>query len=282
MEILHSQPTGIAFSGATYLTGTGALTDSKPAKATRIEFDGVSTTDFVSVTSVWQTPTVIRGMHVIFQGGIPSGARAEAAGKRLADPGYDYDLGGNSLTAETVERPDGTVMVTFLFDGADPIVGIDLTIYNDANGAAFATGYIDIGEIFIGQGYSCCIRPTLSIGLIDPTVEDYTLGNQPHIVRRKEADTVSVEVSPQSFNNAFMAEQSLKWLRARLVGRQDCVVIFATRPPHTGRAPIDYDVVNQVATFGKCTNIGELRANPDGNNWSMNLTFRESPGRIVA
>src|SRR5690606_27105522 len=93
----------------------------------------------------------------------------------------------------------------------------------------------------------------------DPSLFEQTIGNQPHVVRRQAAESISVEIAPVSFDTAYMAQQSLQRLKANLVGKQDCVMIFATRTPHTGRTPIDYAVVQQTALFGKCSEIGEMR-----------------------
>lgn len=282
MLIIHSMPTGIIWTGPVFLTDPDALTDSKPARATRVEFISASIFDTVTLQGTWTTAKVIGGMQVIFQGGVPANTLVRAYGRRPGDPDYDYPLGGNSLTATTVERPDGTVMATFLFDAMESINGLAFVLFNNSDGATYVSGYVDIGEIFFGEVMEVCIRPTPGSGIEDPTLYEQTIGNQPHVVRRKEALLLNCEIAPISFESAFMAQQSLARLRARLVGKQDCLVIFATRPPHTGSGAVDYDVVQNLAMFGKCTNLGEIRADTNGKHWTMALSFRESPGRLVS
>ena len=287
MIILHSMPKGIVWSNVDFMgTDPAALTKSKPASATRIEFVSASMFDTRELRASWPAAKVIGGMRVIFDRGIRPNTVVRAYGWRAGDANYDFPLGGNSGSALTVQRPDGEVSVTFLFDATEPLNGVSLVVYNQwrptpETAEPYIAGYFDIGEIFFGEREEWCIRPTPSVRTDDPSLFEQTLGNQPHVVRRQSSESISVEITPVSFDTAYMAQQSFQRLKAKLIGKQDCVMIFATRQPHTGPGPIDYDVVQQDALFGKCSEIGEMRPVDNGNSWVLPLTFRQSPGRLI-
>lgn len=281
--ILHSQPADIAFAGATYLSSTDGLTDGKAARATRVAFEGGSLTDFVAITASWTTPTVLRGGWMILDRNVPAGARVEIRAKRIEDAGYTYGLGGNSLTARTVRRDDGTIAVAWAFDeGLDGVVGYELRIFDDAEGATYATGFIDIGEIFVGEGTDVAIRRDFSHEIQDPSQTEYSLGNQPNTTERKRAEVIGIQVCPVTWDEAYRNGDSLRRLRERLVGGRNCAIIVAFREPATGRGAINWPTVQATTWFGKCTNIGRLQSVSEGARWMLELTFRESPGRLVA
>lgn len=273
----------MVFSVATYLTSQDALTDGKSARATRVEFIGGALTDFVAIRASWTSQTVLAGGWIIFDRQVPAGVRVEIRGKRLADAGYTYALGGNALTQRTVQRDDGTIAIAWVFDeGLDPVVGYEVHVFDDANGLIYVDGYIDIGEIFVGEGTEVNIRREFSHEIEDPTKTDYSIGNQPHVVERKRAEVIGIEICPVIWDEAYRSGDSLRRLRERLVGGRDCAIIVAFREPATGHVgSIDYDTVQATTWFGKCTNLGSLRSVNEGAYWSVDLTFRESPGRIV-
>lgn len=280
--ILHSRPSGITWSGPTFLTSDDALTDGKPARSTRVEFEGGSLTDYVALVGVWSTPTIIRGAVIVFDRNVPSGAKIEIRGKQLADPGYTYLLGGNALTQRTIERDDGTIAAAFAFDeDVAAIVGLEIRVFDDANGVTYAGGYIDIGEVFFGQGTEVNIRREVNDGIEDPTERSYTLGNQPDVVQRKWARTVDVDVCPTPWDESYMTADSLMRLRNRLAGQTDCAIILGFRAPATGKGATDWDVVQRTTVFGKCIQLGDVRSLPDAPLWVVSLGFRESPGRLV-
>lgn len=283
--ILHSRPAGIVWTtNEAFLTSTDALTDSKPARATRVEFEGGAITDYVTLTGAWSTPTVLRGGWLIIDRGGVTGIKVQVRGKRIADGGYTYALGGNALTQRAIQRNDGTIAVAWVFaEGLDPVVGIEIRIYDDADGVIFSGGYLDIGEVFVGEGADIRIRREFGDTMDDPSLFEQSLGNQPHTVERKRAMVREIEICPVDFDDAYMAETSLTALRERLVGKRDCVLVTAFRQPATGGAgAIDYDVVQQMALFGKCTELGTLQSLAEGPYWTVRLVFRESPGRLTA
>ena len=282
--ILHSRPSGIAWTGPTYLTSTDAMNDGKPARATRVEFAGGAIGNSVSPVATWPTAKVIRGGWLIIDRGGVAGIKIEVRGKRPADGGYTYVLGGNALTQRTVERDDGTIAIAWAFDdGLDAIIGLEFKIFDDANGAVWVDDYFDIGEVFFGEGTEVNIRREFSHELDDPTIVEHSIGNQPHVVERKRAEIIGIDICPVTWDDAYMSGDSLRRLRERLVGGKDCAIIVAFREPATGSAgAIDYDVVQATTWFGKCTELGTLRSVSEGARWAMEMTFRESPGRVVA
>jgi len=286
--ILHSRPTGITWTGPTFLTSSDALTDSKPARTTRIEWPVESPaspelTDTVLLQGQWPTAAVIRGACLLDLRDLPAGVKIEVRGRRPEDGSYSYALGGNALTQRTVQRADGQVCAWWLFaDDLDPIVGLEFRVFDDANGATWAGDHFEIGEAFFAEGAEWGIRLQFGDTFDDPSIFRETLGNQQDVVARKRAIVRDFELCPVRWEDAHGVSDSLVSLREDLSGGADCAIIPALREPSTGKPSvqgIDYGTINATALFGKARGFGVLRALPEGPWWTMSMTFRETPGR---
>lgn len=129
------------------------LHDFEPAEQVRLAFAaGAQTIGTTTAITGQRVGALVPRVACILGLTVPIGLRVEIIGKRAADSSYTYDLGGNSQTQRVVEFADGTRGVWWLFDaGLDPIVGWQISLYNDVGGvvALDAEAQIEIGQIIV-------------------------------------------------------------------------------------------------------------------------------------
>lgn len=169
-----------------------------------------ATTDYVALRGDWLQAIIPRGAWLLglsLEGGaFPVGVMFEVRGKRAGDVGYPYALGGNSLTEVSRELPDGSIGIGWLFaEGLDPIIGIEIRIFNDADGATWADAdtYVRIGEADAAEGVDVCVSPGWSRTRTDQTEVQRTRGSQLHEVERVNFDSVEVSFAPGTGDEAF-------------------------------------------------------------------------------
>jgi hypothetical protein len=191
MKLLYNIPRDwtIAITGGTALTDVDAWADPNPGERVRIQWpSGTQTTgatvgvQFTRSQSVVPVGGGLRGLR-----GIPAGTKVVVTGKRAADAGFAYALGGNSATARTVALPGGDVGITWAFDaGLDAIIGAQVLIYNDVNGSASiaAEASIEIGTPVVGGGIDFVIQADWTLDGKDPSISSRTLGSQLNRVLR--------------------------------------------------------------------------------------------------
>ena len=145
----------------TYTISTAFLTpdvellhDFAPAEKVRFSWDATdpqTTGNSVILSGTRATAFVPRG-GCILGANLPAGLKVEIVGKRAADAGFSYALGGNSLTQKIVKFADGSNGLYWVFDdGLDPIVGYQITFYNDVAGAPSIApaAAVDVGQITV-------------------------------------------------------------------------------------------------------------------------------------
>lgn len=155
MLIGYSQPAisgavGIASGGglaaSAWLTADGgaALFDNRPSRKARLQW-GTGTpsiAQYVAITATFATATPLR-ILALLGSTLPVGCRVDFLGA-----GGD-GLGGFCDDCRTVRMPDGSVGVWGVAREDDPPeTGVEVRIYNDVDGAPWATAatIIDIGE----------------------------------------------------------------------------------------------------------------------------------------
>lgn len=153
MRVCYGQPAttfAIAGTGAAFITDSSALSNGRPAHATRVRWiSGAQTTASVVVITATLAASVVAGAACLLMPNIstalPAGVKVTVAGKAL---GVDVVLGGNALTARVVILANGATAIHWVF----PAVTIDqlvITIYNDRAGMTWATAsqLFDLGEV---------------------------------------------------------------------------------------------------------------------------------------
>jgi hypothetical protein len=189
MNIGHSRPPDIAWTvsgtGASINTDPSDLTDGRPD--TVVEFTWVSgvqnTSTTTKIRAEWSTG-IAPGIVGISNIDLPAGTKIEVAFRRVGDPGGTYPYSGVPYVTSQriVEGPRGERTAWFMFQGTTPVVGAQISIYNDVNGVAsiIASQLFTIGEIFIGASDEVCVGNTASIDTTDPTVQQFSWNSQPY------------------------------------------------------------------------------------------------------
>lgn len=167
MLISYSRPSmtfTIAGTGASFVTPASALTNGRPADATRLQWlSGTQTTaSTVVITATFASAISARCAALLMPNiatAIPAGVKVTIAGKLS---GSNVTIGGNALTTRTVTLPNGASAVHWVF----PAVSIDtlvITIYNDLNGSTWAAAsqYVDLGEMWCGKGADFAITENM-------------------------------------------------------------------------------------------------------------------------
>lgn len=146
-------------TGAVFDSPAAALVSGRPADQTAIlwthESGSVATTNFVSIQRVWTNARPIRGVEI--RGvSLPAGTVVEVLGQRSSDSGtFPYSLGGNSSSAIVQFDDLSNGLIIVCDNGLDPIIGIELKIFNDCNGSTFLANddFIYIGSFTCYQGW---------------------------------------------------------------------------------------------------------------------------------
>lgn len=277
MLISYSRPESISWSlagtGASFLTDAARLTNGRPESGTRVQWlSGAQTTSSrLDIRASWPQGSVIR-MCGLVGVTLPTGTKIACSLRRAADSGFDY------LTLETrvVRRLDGARVAWFAFDATEESIGAEFAIFNDVNGVASiaADSVFDVGEAWIGQGATWCIRPQYESGRNDLSKMVKSIGGQPYPVRRR-ADAVSqIEVSPVLYGQAFGAQGSIEDIRERLLAFEPCVVVSIASEPFK-RAPVDPAIVNQRSEFGYCGSAGPIKG--EAPRWVFSAQFTAPP-----
>lgn len=189
MRIVHSliNPAAWNITSGAWIDSTG-LTDRSPATTALFTWPaGTQTTSTTVILDAQFDAQAIGGLAILGTD-LPVGTLVQVSGKRQGDAGFTYALGGNSAGQRVVQMPDGSRAVFFLFSaGLDPLIGVQITIYNDVSGAvAIAAGQqITIGEIAAGTVVAIDHDKGAQLRIVDPSKDGRTLAAQDNRVQRK-------------------------------------------------------------------------------------------------
>lgn len=236
----YRRPSGITWTVA----GTGAdfasdvlLDDGQPSHVTAITWlsaDPPAIGDYIDLRGSWATAIPPRVISIL---GLSCGAgvRVEIVGKRAADAGFTYALGGNSATQRTVAQADGRIdLIVVCAAGLDPIVGIQIRIYNDSGGGTWATAATDliIGEVSVWAAVTLCGKPGWSDAMRDPSVRTRTLAGSMHVWAQQAYRVLTVQLQKGFLSpvREMGLENGQDWqtLRAATAGDSRAVLIVDT------------------------------------------------------
>ena len=256
MLISYNRPSGIAWSligtGAAWLTDADALTNGRPASASRVQWSAGALT----LRGTWSTafaPRVVALLGLT----LPVGTPISLAFRRTADAGYTYlaDVYAQNVT----QLPDGSRCVwVVLPSGLDPVIGVE---YRIASGA----GTIDIGEAWIGPTFEACARRTMQDHVIDPTVKRRSYGSQTFASQRLPYRSIQLELVPQ--RDAAIAD--VRTLRGQVMQTKRVAIV-----------PVETDLYG-TALFGTAYQF-DLAAMETGKFWSAVFQADEEPAKPVA
>lgn len=264
--LFYRRPTSPAWT----IAGTGAefvsdirLDDGNPGVLTTFHWlsaGSPATTDYVALRADWATPIIPRGAALqgltLEVGDWPVGTKFEVHGKRVGDSGYPYALGGNALTALSVEMENGSIAVAWLFDeDLDPIVGWEIRAFNDVDGETWADAdtYGQIGEADVFEGVSVDIAIGWRTQRELTSVEARTLGAQLHEVDRVPYRALEFALVPthgdQVRREGLPTGEDWERIEAMLSrgGSRAMVYVRAKDPEGT----VDYDELHRTLFFGK-------------------------------
>lgn len=278
MLISYNRPS-IAWSllgtGAAWLTDADALTNGRPAAASRLQWlSGAQTTASVlTLRGTWATAFAPRVLALLGLT-LPVGTLITLAFRRAADAGYTYQAGVASQ--RVVRLPDGSCCAWFvLADGLDPVIGVEYRIANDVNGAPSiaADSAFDIGEAWVGQAVDIPHQAGWARGVTDPTLQRRSKGGQLFGRSARSWRTLQVrfsvaavdEVSGGALANASDWEQ----VEVALLAGSRCVAI----PRWRGQTA---DYLQRTALFAVATSQGPVQ-HASGSLYGRDYAFEEIP-----
>ncbi len=263
------------------ISGAGASIDSL---ASRLSDSSVaSVVAFTSASGAQTTATTWKTQHVFAAGkkvlagfllgtSLPVGMKVTVKGKRAADGGYTYDMGGNSQSSRLVDFYDRSVGVWWAFDSdVEEVVGIEVTYWNDVGGSvalAASTAY-RVGEIQFSPCLEARVQRTLSDDLEGPGRLDDTPTNQTRKLMPRPRRVVTIDLVPTADVKA--------WRRVRfaMATQVSCGFIPSIE---------DFDVMQDEAIFGTVTVVPKLvttknarRKFNKADTWDAQLQLREYP-----
>lgn len=225
------------------------LDDMAPAEAAMLTWpSGAQTTSTAITESATTVRQFVPRVGAMLGVSVQPGLRVEIRGRRAADDGYTYNLGGNSLTQRLVRMPDGSSGCIWIFDaGLDPIIGRQVTIYNDAGGVAVITAEQDvsIGEIVIAPALQICQSLGQQEAWTDPSIMRRSMASQVSRVRRSAYRTLRIQGAPMLGS---------AWVDG---GWQDIQASLSASPytllvSHES----DYEMAQRTSMFGVASGLG--------------------------
>ncbi|MHB8679010.1 MAG: hypothetical protein ACYC7G_04655 [Rudaea sp.] len=258
-------PTSVAIvgTGASFITPSSALTNGRPADATRIQWLSNPTpaiTDVVKIQFQWATAFVpgLVGLIGINALGLASQAGIKIAfmGKRAGDTGFPYDMLGNCDLQRTITRSDGsTFALGFPAAGLTPIVGLEMQIYNDQNGSTALTPsqYVDLGDIWFGPAFDVNTDADWKLSFPpSPKQGQTSINNQPWPVLYPPARKLTCKRSAMTFSDAFVDGATPAYQTLRTLCGNGQVSVQIPRYLDTTGA-LDVTSAHATACFGLST-----------------------------
>lgn len=124
----------------------------QPSEVTVVSGVGASSPSighYIDYRITWTNPRAV-GLISALRLSVPAGVLCAVTGKRPADGGFTYALGGNAASQRTQALPDGRVqLLVEPAAGNDALIGVQIRMFNDQNGQPWADDETDvsIGEL---------------------------------------------------------------------------------------------------------------------------------------
>jgi len=277
-------PSGASYSvhgtGAAFLTDV-RLANGRPAQITRLQWLSAGSPvigDYLDLRMAWPAAQRV-GVVVLLGLSCGAGVRVDVTGRRPADAGYTFALGGNAATQRTRARSDGRVRHIVAPSATDELIGLQWRIYNDRSGSTWATSasVLDIGE---AVGMSAVVLEAdqgWEDAIIDSSELSFTLGSQPHVVARRDRRQRSVRLIPQDLATARARGISggTDWARLDAAMTSYAPVFSAIRWRDTSGA-VDAAELHETGLYGIAAQRGGVR-HLSGPWYDRALLFQEAP-----
>lgn len=187
----YGRPTGVTWTvsgtGAAILSPATQLDDNRPGTVTRLQWlSGAQTTSSVMrLRADWSGAAIVPRIVGLSNASLPAGTKITASFRRTSDTAgtYPYTPTAYNATQRIIAGPRGEQFAWILLpDGATPITGVEIQIYNDVNGTAriLAGAQFTIGEAVVMAGIDANIQQGSNTDEIDPTTVSYSTFRQPY------------------------------------------------------------------------------------------------------
>ncbi len=287
MLIGHSMPTTtISLPGtAIWLTtdGGAACVDGFPTRRARLLWrnDAVpSLFHYVSPVLAFAGAAQIRLFAVLGLLNVPPGTIVEIWGSRSGDTDWPYDFGGGN-SGLVAQFADGTRGAWFVLPTtADPVVGIELRIYNSFSVGTWATPatQVEIGEVVAMPAVDIELASDWSDELVDPTEVNLTRDSQPRSVARLPYRRIEGGLTVDgraAVRGGGLGGSDWAQLRFAMSGNRRVVAIPRWR---TNAGAVDQAEVNATALYGT-GRLGKV-LHAGGDYYNASIAFVESPAGI--
>jgi hypothetical protein len=299
-----NRPTGISWaisgvggSSPEFVTDPAALTNGRPADATRIKWmhygsGGAATTDHVDFTGPLGKTIKARCCALLLPNigtAVPAGVKVTFSGKLGSVP---VGLNGNAITQRTYLLPNGAAAVHCIFPAVD-IDHLIVSTFDDKLGAPWATDeqFIDYGEIWVGEGADFAIAQDADEDLMGGLLQRRSHNNQawPLSVKPYRSLTVNCIPMPQETAIGPNSKQADFQTVANALSTQKTTVLIpyymkrghggdveGGPPPVIDVSTIDQQRLARTFILGAPDQPVKMKANGDSYYVSP-ITFGESP-----
>ena len=280
-------------SDADFVTDSSALTNGRPADATRVQAGTTSSpslTDTIILTATFGN-AIKCGCAALLMPNIatalPAGVKVTFAGELL---GSDVALNGNSTTQRTYALPNGAPAVHCVF----PAVQIDtliITIYNDKSGATWITSdaYFDLGEVWAGECADFAVANDIDADLMGGLLQRKSHNNQAWPLAVQAYRSITVNLVPMTETVAIgpnPAQDDFQTVANALSGSSATVLIpfyldresgaFGKPPPVIDSTTINSQRLARSFILGNPDQPVKMKANGD-KYFVAPITFGETP-----
>lgn len=299
MRISYGRPAitfTISGTGTAFITPASALTNGRPADATRLQMTSTVTpviTDTVTITGVLASPINCGCCALLMPNiatAIPSGVKIQFAGKLS---GTNVVLGGNAITARTVTLANGSTAIMCVF----PAVSIDtivMTIFNDRNGGTFwtASALYDIGEVWAGKVADFYLANDFETEFDGGNLQRQSHNNQAWPLTQQPYRSVTLNLQPMPEFAAIgpnSAQDDFETIMNAISVQPTVVVIEAYQNPGSGptqngippaaitTSTISAQRLARTFVLGVADQTGKMKRQADGNYWTSTIVIGETP-----
>ena len=253
MLISHSRP-AIAWTligtGAAWLTDADALTNGRPASASRVQWSS----GVLTLRGTWGSAIVPRVVGLVGLT-LDVGTVISLAFRRPADAGYTY-LDDTYQQAVT-QLADGSRCAWFVLpDGLDPVIGVEYRVTT-------GSGIFDIGEAWIGAADDFQVT-SMSEAIVDPTIARRSYGSQPFYAPRRAYRTAEIDILP------LYDAKAVAYRDLRQTFTMDATVVIVP----------SMNQIQQRTMFGNIESA-TMSGTSAMNAWDSSISFQESPASAV-
>jgi hypothetical protein len=292
----HSRPAepvwAIAGGDAAFDTDPADLNNGRVADRTAVKWPSGAQTLMTSIKlqMTWSVAQPQRISPILGLKGIPPGTKVVVTGQRAIDVAggtFPYALGGNSATQRTFAFANGDVGAWILANaGNTDLVGIQIEVFNDVNGAPYfiADQFIYFGEIDAFQGWETPqgIKRDWSPNLDGIPSDIRAVNNQPWRFGKKPFRVAPIKLGNANYATAYGnagAPTIVDYDKlANLVTENDLICYIPRWTDAAGA--LDTWALHRLAILGVARNVALPVQAGGGDRFELDMQIAESPPDI--